>query len=299
MNYTYLHVFYTVAKLQNISKAAEELGVTQPAISRIIANIEKEYQTQLFFRTKTGVSLTKEGAALFSMIENPLVELEKVTSSLGNANKLSKLTIHIGATSTALYCYLFKNLERLKNKFPNINFRIYSNSSKKLLEMVNKGSIDFALITTPFEGGKDLDIYHIVKLNDILVAPISYQNKIKQKVSIKELDNYPFVLLSKEMQFREYIDAFLNSQGVHVDPAYETDSSAILLPFVELDCGLTFIPDEMANDSIQAGKCFQVNIKEKMPPRYIAFAIKKDRGHNSVISEIKKEIIKGNDNLFQ
>ena len=298
MNYTYLHVFYTVAKLQNISKAAEELGVSQPAVSRIIGNIEKEYQTKLFFRSKTGVSLTREGINLFSMIENPLVELEKVASNIGSTNKLDKVVIHIGATSTALYCYLFKNLERLKTNFPNINFRIYSDSSKKLLDMVDKGSIDFAFITTPFKGGEDLDIYNISKLNDILVAPISYQNELNKRMSIKELDNYPFVLLSKEMQFREYIDAFLNKHDVHIDPAYETDSSAILLPFVELDCGLTFIPDEMAVKSINEGKCYQVNIKEKLPPRYIAFAIKKDRHHSNIIEEIKNDIIKENGNLF-
>ena len=61
MKYTYLNVFYTVAKLQNISKAAKELDVTQPAVSRIILNIEKEYNTQLFFRSKNGVTLTRDG----------------------------------------------------------------------------------------------------------------------------------------------------------------------------------------------------------------------------------------------
>ena len=65
MNYTYLNVFYTVAKLQNISKAAKELDVTQPAVSRIISNIEKEYNTKLFFRSKTGVTLTRDGLNLF------------------------------------------------------------------------------------------------------------------------------------------------------------------------------------------------------------------------------------------
>ena len=295
MNYTYFHVFYTVAKLQNISKAAQELDVTQPAVSRIISNIEKQYKTKLFFRSKTGVTLTREGQNLFEMIESPLVELEKVAGNISNSKKLDKIVIHIGATSTALYCYLFKKLDTLKTSFPNINFRIYSDSSKRLLDMVNKGAIDFAFITTPFEGGKDLDIYNISKLNDILVAPISYKNKIKEKVSIKELSNYPFVLLSKQMQFREFVDEFLNKNNIFLDAAYETDSSAILLPFVELDCGLTFIPDEMASKSIKEGKCYKVNILEKMPARYIAFAIKKDRHHNTAINDIKEAIIKAND----
>ena len=292
MNYTYLNVFYTVAKLQNISKAAEELGVTQPAVSRIISNIEKEYHTKLFFRSKTGVSLTRDGQNLFEMIKVPLIELEKVSNNLSSNKTLDKVTIHIGATSTALYCYLFKHLEDdIKRIFPNVNFKIYSDSSTKLLNMVSNGSIDFAFITTPYQGREDLETHNIVKLNDILIAPISYKNQIKDKVSIKDLENYPFILLSKEMQFREYIDNFLNKYKVHVTPVYETDSSAILTPFVELGYGLTFIPDEMAIKSISEGKCYQVNIKEKLPDRYIAFAIKKDKTHNSVIDDIKKRIL--------
>ena len=87
MNYTYFHVFYTVARLQNISKAAQELDVTQPAVSRIISNIEKQYKTKLFFRSKTGVTLTREGQNLFEMIESPLVELEKVAGNISNSKK--------------------------------------------------------------------------------------------------------------------------------------------------------------------------------------------------------------------
>ena len=292
MNYTYLNVFYTVAKLQNISKAAEELGVTQPAVSRIISNIEKEYHTKLFFRSKTGVSLTRDGQNLFEMIKAPLIELEKVSNNLSSNKTLDKVTIHIGATSTALYCYLFKHLEDdIKKIFPNVNFKIYSDSSTKLLNMVSNGSIDFAFITTPYQGREDLETHNVVKLNDILIAPISYKDQIKDKVSIKDLENYPFILLSKEMQFREYIDNFLNKYKVHVTSVYETDSSAILTPFVELGYGLTFIPDEMAAKSINEGKCYQVNIKEKLPDRYIAFAIKKDKTHNSVIDDIKKRIL--------
>ena len=298
MNYTYLNIFYTVAKLQNISKAAEELGVTQPAVSRIISNIEKEYHTKLFFRGKTGVTLTRDGQNLFEMIKAPLIELEKVSNNISGNKSLDKATIHIGATSTALYCYLFEHLEEdIKKLFPNVNFRIYSDSSTKLLDMVTTGSIDFAFITTPYNKREDLETHNIVKLNDILIAPISYKDQIKDRVSIKELENYPFILLNREMQFREYIDTFLNKYKVHVGTIYETDSSAILTPFVEMGYGLTFIPDEMAIKSIEERKCYQINIKEKLPDRYIAFAIKKDKAHNSIINDIKQRILE-NRNLY-
>ena len=294
MNYTYLNVFYTVAKLQNISKAAAELGVTQPAVSRIIANIEREHNTKLFLRSKTGVTLTREGIQLFEMIKNRLIELEKISDNIASKRELGDVVIHIGATSTALYCYLFKSLENIKKEFPNVNFRIYSNSSANLLNMVSKGILDFAFITTPFNGGDDLEVYKISKLNDILIAPISMKNEIKSPLSFKSLAKHPFILLSKDMQYRQFIDDFLAKHSIHINPVYETDSSAILPPFVELGYGLTFIPDEMAKKSIEEGKCYKVDIFEKLPNRYIAFVIKKDKNYSNIIYEIKQAILKEN-----
>ena len=157
--------------------------------------------------------------------------------------------------------------------------------------MVNNGSIDFAFITTPYEHKEELDICNIAILNDILIAPTRYKDIINNEINIKELEKYPFILLSKEMQFREYIDAYLSKYNVHINPVYEADSSALLASFVELGYGLTFIPDEMANKAINENKCYKINTKEPLPNRYIAFAIKKDKVHNSIIDAIKKEIL--------
>ena len=291
MNYTYLNVFYTVAKLQNISKAAKELGVTQPAVSRIISKIESERNVKLFVRSKTGVTLTREGVQLFEMIKSPLIELERISDNIDSQRELGEIVIHIGATSTALYCYLFKTLESIKNKFPNVNFRISSNSSANLLDMVSKGILDFAFITTPFDGGNELEVYKISKLNDILIAPTSMKKDIANPLSFKSLAEYPFILLSKDMQYRQFIDEFLAKHSVHINPVYETDSSAILSPFVELGYGLTFIPDEMAKRSIEEGKCYKVDLQEELPNRYIAFVIKKEKHHSNTIYDIKQAIL--------
>jgi DNA-binding transcriptional LysR family regulator len=160
--------------------------------------------------------------------------------------------------------------------------------------MVSKGILDFAFITTPFSGGNDLEVYKISKLNDILIAPISMKNEIKSPLSFKSLAKYPFILLSKDMQYRQFIDDFLAKHSIHINPVYETDSSAILPPFVELGYGLTFIPDEMAKKSIEEGKCYKVDILEELPNRYIAFVIKKDKNHSNIIYEIKQAILKEN-----
>lgn len=292
MKSTYLKVFYIVAKHQNISKAAKELNVTQPAISRIITSIEEEYETKLFIRSKSGVSLTREGLHLFEIIKNPLEELRKVESALESIGTLSDNVVHIGATATALSCYLFAKLEIIKKRFPKASFKIYTNSSKNLTSMVSKGIIDFAFITTPFIKNDELEVYDVYQFNNILIAPISYKDKIKGKVSIADLEKFPFILLNREMQFREHVEEYLLKNGVKIIPSYETDSSSVLIPFVENDCGLTFVPEETAKESIKEGKCFKVDLIEEMDPRCISFIIKKDRSQASLVYDVKETFLK-------
>ena len=291
MNYNYLWYFYKTAKLGNISKAAIELDVSQPAVSRIISTLEDKCGSKLFTRSKNGVSLTKAGINLFNMIENPFSELERVYKDLHSGKGLLDSTIHFGVTATALSCYLFKHLEEIKREFPNINFKIYTDSSDNLKKMVKIGKIDFALITTPFKEDEEIESHNVHNIEDILIAPISYIDKISTSISIKTLTKFPFILLSEEMQFREHINAFLNENKVKINPTYEADTSNILISFVDNDCGLAFIPSEMAERSRKENKSFKVDLIEKMPNRYIAFIIKKNRNHPKIIEQIKDKII--------
>lgn len=292
MNYSYMKVFYTVAKLLNISKASQELDVSQPAVSRIIANLEKEYHTRLFLRSKYGVTLTREGLNLYDTIKGPFAELEKLDNSIEGVINLKESVVHIGATATALYCFLFTFLEVLKREFPLVSFRLYTDSSSNLLDMVNRGTIDFAFVTTPFDVDDDIEIDNFYKLNTILIAPISYKNIINGKVSMKSLVKYPFVLLNRDMQFRQHVDDFLSKNNIRLKPTYEVDSSSTLLPMVENNYGLTFIPDVMAERSIREGKCFKVDLLEDIPNRYVSFAIRKDASYSNIIYDIKEAILK-------
>ncbi len=290
MNYSYMKVFYTVAKHQNISAAAKELDVTQPAVSRIISNIEKEYSTALFFRSKNGVMLTREGNRLYESIKSPFKQLEKIEADI-TANTLKEVTVHVGATATSLECFLFKILDDLNHKYPSVKVRIYTDSSSNLLHKVEDGSIDFAFITTPYKVSEDLEVEDVFKIHNILIAPISYKTKISGPISIKKLTNYPFIFLNKEMQFREHVESFLNKYNVKINPVYEIDSSSMLIPLVENDCGLTFVPEESVQNNIAKGSCFKVDLIEEMPVRYISFVSRKNSFYSKQVREIKKAIL--------
>lgn len=291
MNYSYMNIFYTVATLGNISKAAEELFVSQPAISRVISVLEDEYNTKLFIRSKSGVTLTREGLNLFNMIKQPMQEFKKIESFIDSPGSLTQTVVDVGATATALEQTLLEQFEQYKPMFPNVNLRVHTDSSQKLAKMVIDGVIDFAFITTPHTHSRELEYYNTRSFTNILIAPASYKDKIKGKVSIKDLANYPFIFLNKKMQFRTHVDKYLASNGVHIDPAYETDSSGMLIPFVVSGCGLTFVPEKSADREIKEGKCFKIDLIEEMPLRYISFIIKKSKHYSPVVKELKQFVL--------
>ena len=169
--------------------------------------------------------------------------------------------------------------------------RIYTDSSSSLLQKVEDGSIDFAFITTPYRVSEELEIQNVFKIHNILIAPISYKSKINTPTSIKKIANYPFIFLNKEMQFREHVESFLNKHNVKIKPVYEIDSSSMLIPLVENDCGLTFVPEEIAEQAIAKGSCFKVELIEEMPIRYISFVTRKNSFYSKQVREIKKAIL--------
>lgn len=295
MNYHHIKVFYTVVKHQNISKAAEELEVTQPAISRIITTIEKENNIKLFSRSKSGVNLTAEGIMFYDMIKEPFSELEKIEEKFKYSLNFTKKTVKIGATAIALTVYLFQFIEYLKVKFPDVTFKIYTDSSNNIMKQVLNNEIDLAFVTTPIKSNFDIETFNVCELENVLVAPVSYRNKIKGAVSIQELSKYPFVLLNNEMQFREHLNEYFRKNNVKINVEYELDSSSILLPFVENDCGLTFIPKEMADIAVSEGRCINVDLLEKVPVRYVTFLFNRNSHHSSIVHAIRDEIISRTD----
>lgn len=241
-----MNVFYTVAKYQNISLAAKKLGVTQPAISRIITSIEKEYNAVLFNRSKNGVTLTKEGQNLFEMIENPLNELIKVSDSLKGENSLKQNVLHIGTTTVALYCYFYKKLEGLKKQNPGVLFTIRTDTSSKIAEKVDKGELDFAFVTTPCQLSDNLEVRDIYRIDSSLIASNCFKDELSGPQSIKNLAKYPFVLFGSDAEIGKQINRFLDGNKVTVNAVYEVDNGALIPPIVRNGSYLAFIPDVMA-----------------------------------------------------
>lgn len=292
MNYEYYKIFYYVAKHKNITKAAAELYSSQPAVTRTIQNMESELGCKLFLRGKTGVELTHEGQILYEYASVACRQLIKAEEELGQNLNPENGTIYIGATVTALHCYLFTEINKFHAKYPRIKLKISTQSTAQTIEKLKNGTVDLAFVTTPFANCKGLTVKKLMRFENVLIAGKRFSALKDKPQSMRDISEYPLICLNKGMQLREFIDDIYSAHGLVCDPDIEADSADLIVPMVEHDWGLGFVPEQMAETALAKGTAFKVTLKEELPRREVCLIT--DGGHQQTRAsyEFQKSLVK-------
>ena len=291
MNYEYYKIFYYVGKHKNITRAAAELFSSQPAVTRVIQNMEYELGCTLFVRTKTGVEFTHEGELLFDYVSVACQQLIKAEEELSQSVSLEGGTVYIGATITALTCYLFDFLNAYREKYPNVKFKIHTSSTIKTIESLKTGSVDMAFVTTPCSITQPMNLTEILQFNDILVGGKNYAHLAKSAISVTDLPNYPFIGLTKKMQLRQFVDGILSGYDITLAPDIEVDSADIMISLVKNGWGLTIAPEPMTVEGICRGELVKIPIKDTLPPRKVCLITNPQHPQTRASRELCKMVV--------
>ncbi|MFW5672906.1 MAG: LysR family transcriptional regulator, partial [Acetivibrio ethanolgignens] len=143
INLEYYKIFYYVGKLGGISLAAEELSISQPAVSQAVKQLERCLGSTLFIRTSKGVRLTREGEILFSYIKNGYEMIKFGENRLKNIQNLEMGEIRIGASDMTLQFYLLPFLERFHERYPGIKIQVTNAPTPSTIKYLQEGKIDF------------------------------------------------------------------------------------------------------------------------------------------------------------
>ncbi|MDE7454813.1 MAG: LysR family transcriptional regulator, partial [Clostridia bacterium] len=248
---------------------ATELYSSQPALTRAIQNLERELGCRLFVRTKSGVEFTNEGQRLFEYVDIAHNQLLKGEEEVSRSISLNSGTIYIGCSITALHNFLFGILDDFRNLHPGVKFKITTGSNNGTIEKLKKGIIDIAFVSTPFNHTKSLSTVTVSRFNDILIAGNNFADLKEKKLTLADIQNYPFICLRHSMQLRQFIDDVFDENGLSVNPDIETDSADILVSMICHNFGLGFVPQGMAEPAINRGEAFRINLDNELPQRKI------------------------------
>lgn len=208
-----LRYFLTVAEIGNITKAANSMHLTQPTLSRQLADLEKELGQQLFTRKSKSVSLTPEGMILKKRAEEILSLVDKTEHEFSSIKDDISGDIYIGAGETKAIKRVADIMKSLNKDYPKIKFHIVSGDSEDLSERLDKGLLDFCVFIEPFNFEKynyfelgEHDTWGILLRNDDPLAK-------KETIKVEDLTNLPLLVSRQVLKRTVGNNMFINWFG--------------------------------------------------------------------------------------
>lgn len=274
-------IFYTVANHCNITKASEELNISQPAISKSIKNLEEQLGGKLFVRTKRGVVLTEEGKEFYNYIKQAIEYITNAENKFTDLINLETGCIKIGISTTLTKEFLIPYLEKFHALYPKIDIQIVTNLTSDLIPKLRNGLIDIIILNLNDKNyGNDIDIIKCKKVNDCFVVNDKFKKLLNKEISMKDLNNYPLILQTKGSNTREFLDNVARENNVVLKPNIELASYSLVVEFSKIGLGIGYATKEYIKDDIKNKKLYELNIKEKIPSRYIGIALSKNHVPN-------------------
>lgn len=272
INFELYKVFYYVSKSLSFSEASEELYITQSAVSQSIKLLEEKLKCQLFFRNTKRVKLTREGEILFEHIEQAFNFIKSGERTLEEMQSLGQGEIRIGASDTICKHYLMPYIKRFNQTYPNVKIHLTNRTSPKCIELLRKGSVDLSVINIPekFNYGS-ISVKNTRDIRDVFIANNNFSELKGRKVSLKELEKYPLLVLDRNTTTREFFDHLMEKNDVSIKPEIELGSVDILIEMAKIGLGITFVPDECVSHELSRGEIFVLDIKEEIPTRSLGF----------------------------
>lgn len=278
VNLDLYRVFYTVAKSGSLTKAAEELYISQPAVSRSIKQLENQLGVTLFTRTHRGMTLSAQGGkVIFSEVERALGLLGEAENRIAEMKTSATGKIRIGASDTIFEYFLADKIVEFHEKFPAVNIDLVADFTPDTIEKLKSDKLDVAFVNLPITPEPDLKLHgNCMRLNDIFIAGEKFQELKEKSLSFTELKKYPLIMMEKNTIARRSIDNFLGSLGVDLQPSIEVGSWALMKRLVLRGMGIGIIPREYAARKLADGNLFEVKTDPALPVRSVGMLLKKN-----------------------
>lgn len=276
INMELYRIFYYTARAGSISRAAEELFISQPAVSQSVKHLEDKLGGQLFFRTSKGVKLTGEGEVLFKYIEQAYNFITAAENKFTEMQNLLNGEIKIGASDTLCKHYLLPYLGSFHKDYPGVKIHVTNRTTPETINLLKKGKVDFGIISLPIEEDNHLIVTEGSSIQDCFVAGENYRELAESDIFLEKLLEYPLLLLEKESNTRRFIDNYAKAYGYEIIPEIELGSIDLLIQFAKYGLGISCVVRDFVINELDGRELFEIRLKEKIPPRKIGIATLKD-----------------------
>ncbi len=249
-------VFNTVARSGNLSSAARELLISQPAVSRSLQKLEDSLSVKLFVRNSRGVRLTDEGALLYEHTRPAFDSLAQAERALKAHSSSGVENIKLGISTNLCKLLFTPRLKDIIKEYPLLKLDLRLCSSSEILEAVESGELDLGLITR-LPSVHRLEYKELASFNDIFVASPSFIKSQKEHGADMSgpslIENTRLLLPTKGSGTGALIRSCFSHSGLTPNLVTETDSIDSSLDFALSGLGVAIVPDVFAKEHIKKG----------------------------------------------
>jgi len=274
-NLSSYRIFYTVANTGNISKAAKELYISQPAISKSIQKLEESVGCKLFSRSSRGVVLTDEGKLLYEHVSEAFETLTMGEEKLKRSIELGVGHLKIGVSSTLCKYLLLPYLKEFIRQNPHISISISCQSTNDTLKLLEDNKIDIGLIGKP-ENLKNIHFDFLEEIEDIFVAAKDYLRNLKARGIQKDhiLQSSTLMLLDKNNMTRQYIDDYLQENQIIIKDSVDISDMDLLIDFARIGVGVACVIKNFVREDLENGTLMEIPLGFPIHKREVGFAYK-------------------------
>jgi len=265
-------IFHEVARLENISKAAKELYISQPAISKAISKLEGNLDVLLFTRNSRGVQLTSEGQVLY---EHTKTAFESLTQGEMELKRIKEFTIgflRIGVSNTLCKYILLDYLKVFVEKYPHIKVIIESQSTNRTISMLEQQKIDLGLIAEP-EGKKNFNFIPVMDIEDIFVAAPSYLANYRAREGNADIfQTGNIMMLDSNNMTRHHVDKYLAEHQITINQFIEVTTMDLLIEFAKIGLGVGCVIQEFVQEELTSKTLVKIPLETSINKRTTGFA---------------------------
>ena len=276
-----LKYFQAVAKHQHLTKAAQEMNVSQPALSKMIAKLEQDLGYELFDRSGRQIRLNKLGAAYLIRVENIFMELKAGERELAFLSEQQKELISVAVTIPLILPELLGGFLDTHSK---ARFRQYHASSERMKKQLETGEIDVGISTVPMSG-EEIEWVPVLEEEILLSVPLTHPLAERTSINLKEVQNDPFIVMSSGYGFRDMTEKFCAKAGFYPNYAFEGDETGVTYELVEKGLGVAFCPAIIRSSKATLLKIARLKISDPECKRIVGLVWHKDRKHSVMVKE--------------
>ena len=277
MNFNQLKYFISIAKTRSVTRSAEELHLSQPALTRGIRQLEQELGVDLFERLPRAMRLTRFGESYLRHAQSVFVRLENAQAELEHMSQKSEDELVIGAGPSWIHGCLPQIAGQMSRTFPDVAIRIRSSYDQQLTTLLREGEVEFILTEISSDRDKkDLVQEPLISCPYVVVARADHELATDAGITLERLLDFPWAMPDLALSAQDRLVGLFRSQNLPAPtPLFRSTSFGFIMRVLETTDALSFVVSSSLKMS-GSGQVVALDLAQDMPVRHAGIVSRTD-----------------------